>query len=165
MSLIVKIISIELALALLPPADARAQWLVHLSFNLILQLINSFSSDFQNFLNILMAQQFLRFLRFDLLHQFQYFRIICPYSWKIWKCTISNISINMSCFIFRIKPETTCCMKIFWAIFEQLYICITKSKSSLSPILSYSNNIVISTFVIHLMNGVQYLNAISISAL
>ena len=50
MSLIVKIILLELASSLLLPFADKTQWFVPLSFNSTLQLINDISIDFQKLL-------------------------------------------------------------------------------------------------------------------
>ena len=50
MSLIVKIILLELTSTLSAPAAAKTQYFVYLSFNCTLQLINCISSDLQKLL-------------------------------------------------------------------------------------------------------------------
>ena len=50
MSLIIKIVLSELTLLFSVASKDKTQWFVHLSFNLILQLINGISSDLQGLL-------------------------------------------------------------------------------------------------------------------
>ena len=76
MSLIVKLIFFGLPFLLPATAAVKTQYFAHLSLNSTLQLIYGISSDPQNHLNILMAQQFLHFLEFHSLHQLQSFLII-----------------------------------------------------------------------------------------
>ena len=68
MSLIVKIILLELASTFSVPLEAKTQCSTHLSFKLTLQLINGISSNLQNDIDTLMTQQFLHFLSFHSLY-------------------------------------------------------------------------------------------------
>ena len=62
MSLIVKIILLELASALSAPAAYKTQFFVNFSFNSILQLINGNSSDLQKLLKYFDGSDIIAFL-------------------------------------------------------------------------------------------------------
>ena len=66
MSLIVKIISLELGLLLSTPAAEKAQYCGHLSFNPILQLINAISSGLQKLLKYFNGTAIVAFFRVPL---------------------------------------------------------------------------------------------------
>ena len=63
MSVIVKIILLELAFALSAPAADKRQYFVHLSFNSTSQLINGNSSDLQRLLNYFNGRAIVAFFR------------------------------------------------------------------------------------------------------
>ena len=68
MYLIVKVILSELASADLLPAEAKTQFFIHLCSNSTLQLINGISSDLQNYLDTLITQWLLYYLRSHFIH-------------------------------------------------------------------------------------------------
>ena len=63
MSLIVKIILLELASSLSAPVADKIQWLVPLSFNSVLQLNNGISSDLQKLLRYFNSTAIVVFLK------------------------------------------------------------------------------------------------------
>ena len=65
-SLIVKVVLVELVFALSAPAADKAQYFVHLIFNSTLQLINGNSSDLQKLLKYFNGTAIVRFFRIPL---------------------------------------------------------------------------------------------------
>ena len=63
MSLIVKIILLELTFALSAPAADKTQYFDHLSFNFTLQLIDGISSDLQKLLKYFNGTAIVEFLK------------------------------------------------------------------------------------------------------
>ena len=79
-SLIVKVIllpllSLSLWLRLSLRAADKTKYLVHLSFNFTLQLINGILCDLQKFLKYLNGTAIITYLKFSLLHLHMYFLI------------------------------------------------------------------------------------------
>ena len=68
MSLIVKIILLELAFALSAPAADKTQFFVHLLFNYTLQLFNGILSDLQKFLKYFNGTVIVEFSRISFFH-------------------------------------------------------------------------------------------------
>ena len=86
----VKIILLELASLSAPAAD-KTQYFAYLSFNSTLHLSMAFRLISKNYLNILMAQQLLHFLKFHSLHQLQF-------SLKLLLLTVSILKLVASSF-------------------------------------------------------------------
>ena len=66
LSLVIKMILLELAFGLSAPAADKTEYFVHLSFSFTLQLINSISSDLQKFLKHFTSTKIISFFRIPL---------------------------------------------------------------------------------------------------
>ena len=78
MTLIVKIVLLELVFALSAKAEDKMQYFVHLSYISTLQLINGISSDPQKLFIYFKSTATVAFSDFPLLHQFYCFLIMWP---------------------------------------------------------------------------------------
>ena len=103
MSLIVKMIlsSSSLSLTLSAPVAAKTQYLVHLSFNSILLIINGISSDLQKLLKYFNGTAIVASFRIP----FALSNSVFSDTLAFYKICVGNICIKISCFIFRIKHK------------------------------------------------------------
>ena len=86
------------------------------SFNSTLQLMNGISSDRQELLRYLNSTAIVTFLKIYYLHLQLCFLNLDLYLKRFQIIIIRNVCIKNSCFLFRIKPWTTCRVRIIYYI-------------------------------------------------
>ena len=148
-SLILKIILLGFPLVLSLTFTPKTQCFVHLSFYSTLQLFNGISSDLQNLLRYFNGTAIVASSRIPFADAV--FPINLVLYLKDLKALLFAIPLSkLSALFFEYNRK----LPVVLEQFDKLYIGVTKSKPSASSIF------VPSTFLIHLVNGTQFMNAV-----
>ena len=101
MSFIVKIILLRLSLVLSLPAAGKTQYLIHVNFHSILQLINGVSNDLEKFLKYFNGTEIVAF-----------FRIPLALFGDLKLAAFPILLLKLFASSFKIKPQISCFFRI-----------------------------------------------------